>query len=209
MNIDSKNIFVTGNPGLYEINSFIPIDKAILYNNLHIIRNKYMIMVVYHPETLSDYSKNIINTDILFDSLLNIENFNKTNFIFIHSNADNFNNHIFEKINSFKYSNIYSYSSLERDIYLNLLHYCDLFIGNSSSGIYEVPFFKKITLNIGDRQRGREMGNSVINLDFDKIQITNKINNILDNTFKINQIISPYKILDSSNLIANLLKQLI
>ena len=200
-----------GNPGLYEISSFIPTDEIILNKNLHITKNKYMIIIVYHPETLLDFSKNIINTNILLDSLLNIKNFTETNLLFIHSNADNFNNHIFEKINLLtdKYSNIYSYSSLERNIYLNLLYYCNLFIGNSSSGIYEVPFFKKITLNIGNRQKGRESGNSVINLDFDKLIITNKINSILNNTFKINVITTPYKSINSSHIFCKLLKKLI
>ena len=201
MNINSDNIFVTGNPGLYNINSFIPKNKKQLYNKLNIIEKKYTLLIVYHPETLLDISKNIENTTILFESLLNIENFTESNLIFIHSNADNFNNHIFEKINSLTqiYSNIYSYSSLDRDLYLNLLHYCNLFIGNSSSGIYEVPLFNKITLNIGNRQKGRERGNSVIDLNFNKLAIINKIDSILDNKFKITNITTPYKTENSSD----------
>ena len=39
----------------------------------------------------------------------------------------------------------------------------DLVIGNSSSGLIEVPHFKIPTINIGDRQLGRMMGKSVIN----------------------------------------------
>ena len=36
-------------------------------------------------------------------------------------------------------------------------------VGNSSSGLAEVPSFKKGTINIGDRQRGRLQAESVIN----------------------------------------------
>ena len=36
-------------------------------------------------------------------------------------------------------------------------------IGNSSSGILEVPYFNVPTINIGDRQKGRIMATSVIN----------------------------------------------
>jgi GDP/UDP-N,N'-diacetylbacillosamine 2-epimerase (hydrolysing) len=36
-------------------------------------------------------------------------------------------------------------------------------VGNSSSGLAEVPSFKKGTINIGDRQRGRLQAASVIN----------------------------------------------
>tara|TARA_B100000073_G_scaffold277796_1_gene238078 strand:+ start:6157 stop:7278 length:1122 start_codon:yes stop_codon:yes gene_type:complete len=211
MNINSDNIFVTGNPGLYNINSFIPKNKKQLYKKLNIIEKKYTLLIVYHPETLLDISKNIENTTILFESLLNIKNFTESNLIFIHSNADNFNNHIFEKINSLTqiYSNIYSYSSLDRDLYLNLLHYCNLFIGNSSSGIYEVPLFNKITLNIGNRQKGRERGNSVIDLNFNKLSIINKIDSILDNKFKITNITTPYKTENSSDFFCKVLKKII
>ena len=38
-------------------------------------------------------------------------------------------------------------------------------IGNSSSGLTEVPSFKKATINIGDRQSGRLKATSVIDCD--------------------------------------------
>ena len=46
--------------------------------------------------------------------------------------------------------------------YLSCLQYVDAVIGNSSSGLLEVPSFKKPTINIGDRQRGRLKASSVI-----------------------------------------------
>ena len=36
-------------------------------------------------------------------------------------------------------------------------------MGNSSSGIYEVPSFKIPTINIGNRQKGRLQAKSIIN----------------------------------------------
>ena len=35
-------------------------------------------------------------------------------------------------------------------------------IGNSSSGIYEAPCLKKLNINIGDRQKGRERASTTI-----------------------------------------------
>ena len=60
---------------------------------------------------------------------------------------------------------------------LNIINYCDLFIGNSSSGIYEVPLFKKFTLNLGNRQKGRECGNSIINSDYNNDFVVENIPN--------------------------------
>ena len=54
-------------------------------------------------------------------------------------------------------------SSYGQNLYFSLLKYMDLVIGNSSSGLIEVPQFKIPSINIGDRQLGRMMGKSVIN----------------------------------------------
>lgn len=47
--------------------------------------------------------------------------------------------------------------------YLSALRYASFVIGNSSSGLYEVPSFKIPTINIGDRQQGRLQADSIIN----------------------------------------------
>jgi GDP/UDP-N,N'-diacetylbacillosamine 2-epimerase (hydrolysing) len=46
--------------------------------------------------------------------------------------------------------------------YLSCLKHVDGVVGNSSSGLLEAPSFKKGTINIGDRQRGRLKAQSVI-----------------------------------------------
>jgi len=104
-----------------------------------------------------------------------------------------------------KHNNIYSFTSLDRYLYLNIINYCNLFIGNSSSGIYEAPLFKKITLNLGNRQKGRECGNSIIHLDYNKNNLLVYINNILNKKYIIENFIYPYEIINSSKLILDIL----
>jgi len=41
----------------------------------------------------------------------------------------------------------------------------DVIVGNSSSGLYEAPSFKRPTVNIGDRQRGRLAAASVLHCE--------------------------------------------
>ena len=48
-------------------------------------------------------------------------------------------------------------------------------IGNSSSGVIEVPTFKIGTINLGDRQKGRIFARSVINCDFQTNEIKKNI----------------------------------
>ena len=49
-------------------------------------------------------------------------------------------------------------------------------IGNSSSGIIEMPSFKKPSINIGSRQEGRVASKSVVNVNHNKKEILKKIN---------------------------------
>ena len=44
-------------------------------------------------------------------------------------------------------------------------------VGNSSSGILEVPSFKTPTVNLGNRQRGRVLAKSVIQTNIDEKSI--------------------------------------
>ena len=62
-------------------------------------------------------------------------------------------------------SNIFCYSSLGIKRYLSLICYAEFVIGNSSSGIVEVPCFGIPTINIGDRQKGRLRAGSVIDCE--------------------------------------------
>ena len=60
----------------------------------------------------------------------------------------------------------------------------DMVVGNSSSGLAEVPTFKKATINIGDRQKGRIKARSVIDCLPIKKEILNAFNLALSKEFK-------------------------
>ena len=57
-------------------------------------------------------------------------------------------------------------------------------VGNSSSGILEVPSFKIATINIGSRQDGRIQSNSVINCSYKTKDISRALDKIYDHRFK-------------------------
>ena len=80
-------------------------------------------------------------------------------------NSDMENEDIISQISGFEkeYSNVHTFKSLGMVRYLSALKYVDMVVGNSSSGIVEVPSFKIPTINIGDRQQGRIQANSIIN----------------------------------------------
>lgn len=87
--------------------------------------------------------------------------------IFTYSNADTggqaINNQIEEFVKGRSHSKAYTSLGMRR--YLSLLNEVSMVVGNSSSGLYEVPSFYIPTINIGDRQKGRLQADSVINCE--------------------------------------------
>jgi GDP/UDP-N,N'-diacetylbacillosamine 2-epimerase (hydrolysing) len=61
-----------------------------------------------------------------------------------------------------RHANASYFESLGQQTYLSCVKECDGIIGNSSSGLIEVPSLKKGTINIGKRQAGRICASSVI-----------------------------------------------
>ena len=64
-----------------------------------------------------------------------------------------------------KNSNSVYFKYLGKEVYFSLIKNVDGVIGNSSSGIAEVPSFKKPTINIGIRQKGRVRALSIIDIN--------------------------------------------
>ena len=70
--------------------------------------------------------------------------------------------------NSLKQIRLFFYKSLGQKNYFSLLGQVDAIIGNSSSGILEMPYFQKATINLGTRQLGRLSSKSIINVGIKK-----------------------------------------
>jgi len=78
------------------------------------------------------------------------------------------------------------YKNLEFTDFLGLLSIADAFVGNSSSAIIEAPYFNLPTVNIGNRQSGRERSNNVIDVDYNNKEIINAVQKALyDKKFRM------------------------
>ena len=79
-------------------------------------------------------------------------------------------------------------------MYLSIINQVDAVIGNSSSGLSEVPFLKKPTINIGERQKGRIQVHSIINCNFDQKNLKKCLKKIYNKEFlkNLKNVISPY-----------------
>ena len=154
-----------------------------------------------HPVTLEGNSKKQFSELLqAFDELKN------TNIIITCPNSDEGSDEIFELIRQYEtfHKNVKSYKSLGMKRYLSCLKYVDMVVGNSSSGIYEVPSFKIPTINIGNRQKGRLQANSIINCNPLKDDILNAIN--LAYSMDCSNVENPYEQSNTMEKIKNVIK---
>lgn len=124
--------------------------------------DKHSVLITFHPVTLEKATASI-HFKVLLEVLDTLQN---TTLIFTKPNSDKDGRIIMRMIDSYVSQNkekAVSFHSLGQLRYLSALRYVDFVIGNSSSGILEVPYFKIPTVNIGDRQKGRIIPASVIN----------------------------------------------
>lgn len=158
---DPKKVFNVGGLGVDAIKNIKLLNKNELENSLGFKFKKKNLLITFHPATLEvNGPQNDISE--LLDALSNLDD---TELIFTMPNADAGNKIIFELIEHFvsNNSNAHVFTSLGQLRYLSCIKQVDAVIGNSSSGLTEVPTFRKTTINIGDRQKGRMMAESIIN----------------------------------------------
>jgi GDP/UDP-N,N'-diacetylbacillosamine 2-epimerase (hydrolysing) len=178
----STKVFNFGGLGVDASQGLNLLSKEEVEKKLRIKFGSKNLLVTYHPETISKMSP-IEQIHILLEALSTKK---EINLIFTGVNADPGSDEILKSINQFVQSNsnaIY-FPSLGQKMYFSTILCCDGVIGNSSSGILELPSFKKATLNIGDRQLGREMADSIINCDLDVTSISNAIDKIYSENFR-------------------------
>ena len=101
--------------------------------------------------------------------------------IFTKSNVDSDNVIINKLIDKFvrENKNSVSYKSLGTVKYLSILKIVDVLIGNSSSGIIEAPSCGTITINLGDRQKGRVKSKTVIDCKIKEQDILKRLKILL------------------------------
>ena len=201
------NIFNFGGLGVDAIQGLNLLSKEEVEKKLGMKFGAKNLLVTYHPETISKISP-IDQIQVLLEALSLKK---EINLIFTGVNADPGSDEISRAINQFVQSNSNSrhYASLGQRVYLSTLLYCDGVVGNSSSGILEVPSFKRATVNIGNRQLGREMAESVINCELESDSIGKSIDNIYSKYFEVvlSEVSNPYGKGGASSKILEVIKK--
>lgn len=164
-----SRVFDVGSLGVENIKAVPLMTKDELEASLDFKIDTQTILVTYHPVTLGgDPAKDI------HEFLDALDQFKDLKVIFTMPNSDTGRDAIALAIENYveKHSNsAKAYTSLGLKRYLSTLQFVKAAVGNSSSGIIEVPSFGIPTLNIGDRQKGRLASKSVVNCGTSKDEV--------------------------------------
>jgi len=161
-----ERVFNVGAIGLDNIENLKLLTKEEIEKSLNFKFSKKNILFTYHPTTLNnDQLRQEINE--IFKAL---EELIKIGYkiIITKSNADEggrFINQFIDKFSVKQKDKVFVSTNFGTLKYLSIMRYVDFVLGNSSSGIVEAPSLKVPTINIGERQKGRVRGNSIIDVN--------------------------------------------
>lgn len=150
--------------------------KKEIFHKFKLKKNLPVIILIQHPNTWNVQSsrKEIKET---LGALKEI----KCQIIAIYPCSDPGHSAIIDEMKKFetRNENFQLYKNIEMREFYSLYKYSNLIIGNSSCGITESLFFKKLTINIGTRQYGRLCSNNVYHVSNDKNEILKYLKKLL------------------------------
>lgn len=176
-------VFNVGALGVENIKKMPLMGKEEIEKEIDFKINNNTILVTYHPVTLGNRTAK----DDIEDFVSALEERKDVQVIFTMPNSDTGGQFIVDAINDFVAKNperSKAFKSLGVVRYLSVMSQVAAVVGNSSSGLVEVPSFGIPTLNIGDRQKGRLAAESVYNCAPDKTAVLNGLDMVLSPAFR-------------------------
>ena len=187
-------VFYVGALGVENIKNTKLLSKTDLEESLGLFLGDKSLLVTFHPVTLENGTAEQQCKNLL-DVLAELTDYS---IIFTLPNSDTDGRVIMLLINEF--ASVFKnrtmvFTSLGKIRYLSALQYVTAVVGNSSSGIIEVPSFGIPTLNIGDRQKGRIAANSVVYCDTTTNDIKLGVELVLSKEMQLlaKNVVNPYQ----------------
>lgn len=185
-------VFLVGGLGIDAISDLELMDRQALEAALDFKFLRKNLLVTFHPATLETGTA----ADQMAELLAVLSELHDTGLIFTLPNADTGGRALRHMVEDFvgRHPNARAYASLGQLRYLSCIAHVDGVVGNSSSGLLEVPAFKKGTINIGDRQRGRLQASSVINCQPNRTAIKAALQRLYSEDFQssLSTVSNPY-----------------
>ncbi|MBW1740305.1 MAG: UDP-N-acetylglucosamine 2-epimerase (hydrolyzing) [Deltaproteobacteria bacterium] len=199
-----EHIFNVGSPGIDQIKRIALLGRAQLEKDLGFSFRGKNLLITFHPETLGEQS-----SAEQFEELLKALDMlgEGVGIVITKPNADTEGRALIKMIDEFAATrpNVKAFVSLGQLKYLSFMNEADVVVGNSSSGLYEAPSFKKPSVNIGDRQKGRLRASSVFDCPAERDAIYETIKRALE--FDCSETVNPYGDGTASEKILAVLKE--
>ncbi len=183
MGEDPAKVFCFGSPAIDSLDKENFPSRSELEDRIDMKLDSPFFLVTYHPETLSDSSP----SDSFSRLLDALDQFPRHKILFTGHNADPGATGIARLCADYVKSNherTRLQGSLGRSFYLSAVRECEAVVGNSSSGLIEVPHFKKPTVNVGHRQDGRLRALSVLDCEDSAPEICLAIRKAISSEFR-------------------------
>lgn len=189
----NSSVFLVGGLGVDAIKRTKLLDRDELKQLLGIQFGAMNFLITWHPTTLDELEPTAQWREI--EALL--DEYPEAHCFFTKPNADPGNYGIALQIDNYvrrNQSRCFGFTSLGCQRYWSLMAQVDAVAGNSSSGLLEAPSLKVGTINIGDRQRGRVLADSVINCKPELTSLRSAFEKCLSNNFqeKLKTVQNPY-----------------
>lgn len=158
-----KRVFNVGALGVENILHVPLLSYPETCEQMGIPRGEDYVVMTFHPVTLEPETARVQTEELL----LAIEQEKQRFYLITMANADTGGDVVNQMLQQFanKQKNVKLVSSLGMVRYLSAVKYSSFVLGNSSSGIIEAPALGVPTVNIGDRQKGRLMADTIISCE--------------------------------------------
>lgn len=177
MGEEKWRICVVGAPALDVILNKVFLSRKELFKKININPDRQIILVTQHPVSneIEDAEKQIKET------LEAVKEFNLP-VVIIYPHPDPGGRKIIKVIDGEKNNSLFHiFPSLDYELFLALERETAVWVGNSSAAMVESASFKTPVVNIGTRQFGRQRGENVIDVNYERKEISAAIKKSLTN----------------------------
>ena len=186
MGENPEDVIVCGALGVYNALNAPLMSKPELETSLGFNLEGKVVLATLHAATLDPIPpiEQLSNLMAALEVMIERENLK---IVFTYPNNDVDSRQLTDTIEKFRArfpKNVLAIPSLGRIRYLSLLQFCVAVVGNSSSGLVEVPSVHIPTLDIGRRQHGRECGESVVHCGSSREEIARGLELVLSDAFR-------------------------
>ena len=198
-------IHMVGGPGLDELRALKLQSRQSLATRYGLSATEPWYVVLHHPTSLDT-----VSFEEQIQPLLKVAQSLTGEKIVLYPNSDQGSDVFIRAIDIYKEcQDFHIFPNIPREDLISILKHATLLLGNSSMGIIDASYLQLPTVNVGDRQAGRERGANVVDVGYDEASVRRAVARTLRPAFrqKVARGKSPYGDGHAAEKIVRILEQ--